>query len=248
MSRAGNFSSSNAWKLMTYTKDKKGFGAPALKYIKQVNYERKLGREIKSEVDAKPTSWGRMGEQFVFGEKLGLEYKMVNTDRLYHPTLPLTGAPDYLKEENGVCDTVCDCKSPYSLEVFCNKIEALQDLGTYQEEFPEDYWQHISNSVLLNANGYSISKFEAIVFCPFHEDLEDIREKASSAGELGEYAKWIYFATDDALPYVIKGGHYKSVNIHQFGIFDKDVAKLKQRVEEAGKLLIPFPTKKEANV
>ena len=236
--RAGNFSSSNAWKLMTYSKDKKSFGAPALKYIKQVNYERKLGREIKPEVDAKPTSWGRMGEQFVFGKKLGLEYKMVNSERLYHPKLPLTGAPDYIKEV-----TVCDCKSPYSIEVFCDKVLALQDVGIYKEEFPEDYWQHISNSILLNVNGYSISEFEAIIFCPFKEDLETIREMASSAGELGEYAKWIYFATDDQLPYLIKGGHYESVNIFQYPIFSRDVEMFKERVEQAGELLNPWPTK-----
>lgn len=239
MSRAGNFSSSNAWKLMTYTKDRKGFGAPALKYIKQVNCERLLGREIKPEIDAKPTSWGKIGEGFVFGKRLGLEYRMVTGDRLFHPTLPLSGVPDYLKKEDN--DTiVCDCKSPYSLEVFCDKIKALGDLGTYQDEFPEDYWQHISNSVLLNENGYNVSKFEAIIFCPYQDELDEMREMASSAGELGDYAKWLVFSTDEQLPFIIRGGYFKSINIFQHPIFERDVIAFTQRVEEASKLLIPF--------
>lgn len=240
MSRAGNFSSSSAWKLMTYTKDKKGFGAPALKYIKQVNYERKLGREIKSEIDAKPTSWGKICEKFVFSKRLDTSYRIVSTDRLYHPTLPLTGAPDYLKEI-----TVCDCKSPYSLEVFCDKVLALQEISTYRENFPEDYWQHISNSILLNENGVPTSKFEAIVFCPYQDELEEIKEMASSAGEEGDYAKWIFFAQDEQLPHLIRGGFFRNLNIFEFPIFDRDRDQFIQRVKDAGEHLIPWPEKKE---
>jgi hypothetical protein len=237
MSRAGNFSSSNAWKLMTYTKDKKGFGAPALKYIKQVNHERRLGREIKSEIDSKPTSWGKLCEEVVFKNKLDTSYtRFTSADRLFHPTLPLSGIPDFVKP--GI---VCDCKAPHSMEVFCDKIDSLADLGTYKEEFPEDYWQHVSNSVLMNDNGFPVSKFEAIIFCPYQDELEEIREMASSAGEAGEYAKWVFFATDDQLPYIIRGGVFKNLNIYEFPIFDRDAEAFKQRVGEASKLLIPFP-------
>lgn len=234
--RDGTYSSSNAWKLMTTGKKPGSLGAPALKYIKQVNYERRLGRAINTEVDARPTSWGKIGEKRVFNI-IDTSYQYVAKHRLFHPDFKFwSGAPDFVKDS-----TVADAKCPHSLEVFCDKIEALQDLGTYKEEFPEDYWQHISNSILLNANGFPVTHFEAIVYVPYKKELEAIRELASSAGELGEFAKWIYYATDEHLPHLIEGGFYKNLNIIRFDVLPRDVEALTERFKECGEHLIKLP-------
>ena len=181
---------------------------------------------------SRPTSWGKLLEKRVF-RILDTAYQNVSDQRLFHPEIKYwSGAPDFVKEK-----TVCDCKSPYSLEVFCDKIQALGDMGTYKEEFPEDYWQHLSNSILLNANGFEVNSFEAIIYVPYQSELEEIRKMAD--GDPNYY--WLQFATDEQLPYLIEGGHYKNINVIEFDILQRDIDALTERVLECGvKLLSPF--------
>ena len=64
--RDGGFSSSQMHKLVTRAKDGIKFGAPALKYIQEVKWEKKLGRPLENEKTAKPTSWGNLVEKRAF--------------------------------------------------------------------------------------------------------------------------------------------------------------------------------------
>lgn len=238
--RAGTFSSSSAWKLMTKDKSGKGFGAPALKYIKQVNHEIKLGRAITTEQSSRPTTWGLAVQRYVF-DMLHLSYVWMDGSRFFHPDVPRwSGSPDTLKET-----TVGDVKCPM-LENFCDKIAVLEralrtgDLTEYKTEYPEDYWQHISNSILLQKNGYPCDHFEAIIFCPYKSELEAIREMILQMDN-NEAFKWIYYAHDNELPWLYDGGHYKNLNVFRFPIPAADKIALHERVVEAGKLLIEVP-------
>lgn len=231
--RHGTFSSSSIWKLLTEDK-KGGFGAPAKKYIKQVNYERKLGRAINKEHGAKPTTWGSFVEARAF-YLLGLAYKLVSQERLFHKEIECwSGAPDLIKT-----DTVCDVKCPFDLETFCDKIEALKNIETYKEEYPNDYYQHISNAILLEQNGIKTTHFEAIIYVPYIDELEEIREDTGGIDTLQKNLAWINYAENNELPYLQRDTEYKNLNIFRFEIPQEDKEFLTMRVLAAQKLLIP---------
>lgn len=221
--RNGTFSSSSAWRLMTNNTSGKPFGAQGLSYIRQVNNELKLGRAINPEREARPTSWGTLVERRAF-DLLPTDYQHVTDVRLFHPSLPWSGAPD-LKKVN----TVGDIKGPFSLDVFCNKLKALEKLEVYKKEFQADYWQHISNAVLMEVNGLKVTHFEAVIYCPYQSELADIRSMAE--GDPRYY--WIWSASDEELPFILDGGNFKNLNVFRFEIPQADKLAMIERVELA---------------
>ena len=260
INRHGTFSSSNAWKLMTngkrdMTEDeieqhKKDFpksrartittefGAPALKYIKQVGYELLLGRPVGSEAEFKQTSWGKLCEEWIHSEDelMSIAYKQLTNTRFFHKKIPFwSGAPDWV-----IGTTVCDGKSPFSLEMFCDKIDILsKGVESYKEEFPNDYWQHISNAILLESNGIEITHFEAIIYVPFKSELEGIRQFARDENDidLQRMYSFVNFKEDEELPYLVEGRHYTNINKFRFEISDLDKKELTERIIKAGKML-----------
>jgi hypothetical protein len=217
---------------MTYDRKGTGFGAPALKYIKQTKQEMKLGRSIKNEFTAKQTSWGTFLEKRVFKKLLPTSYQYVANDgRLFHPDIPnYSGVPDFLNNT----DTVCDGKCPFNMEKFCDKMEALQDYGTFKKEFPEDFWQLVSNLTLLRANGMEIDYIEAINYVPYRSELAEIRMSA----EGDESMRWLEYTTDAGLPWLPDGGHYKNLNIHRFRVMQRDVDEWLERLTMAVNVLL----------
>src|SRR3990167_4171032 len=214
LERHGTFSSSSIWKLMTTDRSGTNFGAPALKYIRQLQHELNLGRALNKEVVSRATAWGNLCEQRVH-DILPMGYSLVSKERLFHPTIQnYSGAPDLIKEL-----TVADAKCPFSLEVFCDKIKALENIEIYKKEFPEDYWQHISNAILLENNGTPITHFEAIIYVPYKSELEEVRELSRNFdGEKQNQFAFINWSEDNELPYLIEGGHYKNINIIRFPV------------------------------
>lgn len=258
--RHGTFSSSSIWKLTTNGKrdmteaeieaqkvsnpkskartTTTPFGDAARKYIKQVGYELELGRAVGSEADFKQTSWGQLCEAYIHANDdiMSTIYSHCE-DRLFHPVIPYwSGLPDwYVEAENK--GTVVDGKAPFSLEMFCDKINALEaGMETYKDEFPNDYWQHISNSILLRANGILVTQFEAVIYVPYLSELEKIRQFANTEKEPSKtkvYA-FVNWKEDGELPYLLEGGKYKNLNKFRFPINEDDVQFLTERVILAG--------------
>lgn len=225
MSRHSTFSSSKIWMLLTVDRKGSGWGAPALKYIKQVKYENMLGRSLNPERDSRQTTWGTFVEQFAF-DRLPLHFSLVSNKRIVHPEMNFwSGMADVTSE-----DSTGDIKCPFSLESFVDQIQACKaGLETYKDEFPEYYWQHISNCV-LNGKDY----FEPIIYCPYKDDLAAIKNKAS----LDEHKfHWIGYAEDKELPYLIKGGKFNDLNIFRFAVPESDKELLTTRVKQAGELI-----------
>lgn len=227
--RYGTFSSSNIWKLLSKDRSGKNTGSQGVKYIKQVAHELRLGRAINKETSARATTWGKFIETCVF-DKLDTSYEIISQNRLFHPTIPFySGAPDVKK-----LNTTGDIKAPYSLEVFCDKINALTEgLETYKKEYPEDYWQHISSAVLLTSNCHPVTHFEAIIYVPYESDLKEIKELAMTDKD----TYFIAYAEDNELPYLPENGYYKDLNKFRFEVPEADCELLKNAVIEAGKLL-----------
>lgn len=230
--RTASFSSSSIWKLMTKDKSGKKIGAPGLKYIKQVGYEEKLGRAIQKDFESKETSWGTLVEKRAF-KLLPTDYQYVaNQGRLVHTQIKKwTGIPDFLKDT----DTVADCKCPFSLEKFCDKMDALNSgYETFKNEFPEDFWQLVSGTALLRSNSIDIKFIEAINYMPYESEIEEIRSSAEDDSTM----KWLTWTSNDGLPWLRDGGYYKNLNVHRFEVKEDDVNALTERVMEAISLLI----------
>lgn len=241
--RNGNFTSSEIFALTTNDRSGKGFGKPALTYIQEKQMERRLGRSLTGETSARPTSWGKLNEKRVHN-LLGLDYRLCSTETLGHPTISFwKGSPDFIRHfEDPSENTVVDAKCPLTLKSFCYLVDAWQSNGLKglrevingsQKVGEQYYWQLVSNAILTGCK-YA----ELIVYAPYKSELEAIRDMAINwTGEDEHLYKWIAFALDEELPYLIEGGHYKNLNRMRFEVPDADKAYLTECVLKAGVLL-----------
>lgn len=235
--RNGNFTSSEIVALTTNGRAKDSLGDPFYTYIRTRNMERRLGRALVEEINARPVQWGSLLEPRV-NDLLGLEYTYCSNVTLPHPTIDCWyGSPDALKEANGIL-TVADIKCPFTMQSFCemvdgwqeNGVQGLRDANKYSEKY---YWQLVSNSIITES-----ASAELIIYCPYKSELAEIREMASSAGEVDGDYKWVYWAKDEELPYLIDGGHYKNLYVLNFDVPKADKDFLTKRVQLASKDLI----------
>lgn len=226
--RAGKFTSSSIYKLMTIGKGVHGFGAPAIDYIEERKMELRLGRQLGSDTTARPTSWGSLVEWHVFG-LLGLEYQHQSDKRYNHATMGnhWSGAPD-MKKGNVFAEVKC----PYTLKSFCQQVDAFGDIEAYKKLKPEYYWQTVSNAILTGTDAAEI-----IVYCPYASEIEAILELANNyEGDQNKVA-WINWASADELPWLPDNGYYKNLNILSFDIPQADKDALTERVRLAIQLL-----------
>lgn len=242
--RNGNITSSEIYKITTTGKQELGFGGPAIGYLEECLMERRLGLPIEGDVGARPLSWGNLIEQRAF-DHLDLSYTICSSETIGHPEIDYWyGSPDAVRMVD-IVRHVSDIKCPMSRKSFCQLVDPYYEKGKLihpglsieavranHKDGEKFFWQIVSNAILTNSR-----VGELIVYMPYKSELEEIRDLASSAGEAGEYAKWIYFSTDEALPHIIDGGHYKNINIIQFDILQKDIDFLTERVKLCGTIL-----------
>lgn len=242
--RNGNFTSSEIVALTSLAKDQKSFGKPALTYIEETNMERRLGRSLDTEENARNLSWGKLIEKYISDNPklLGLNYSVNLSDTTVHPTIHFwAGSEDVTKE-----DTVGDIKAPRTLKSFCQLVdavavhglsgmEAMHHIIKTHKEGEKYFYQLVSNACIHN------KQFgELIVFVPYQSQLNEIRELAANwdnPEEAYKYA-WINSANDEELPYLIDGGFYKNLNVIRFEIHKADKEFLTEKVLAAGKLLV----------
>src|ERR1035437_692570 len=100
--RHGNFTSSEIFTLMTVDNSGNNFGAPALKYIKEKNLERKLNRSLTIDKKTRPTTWGKFMEQRVHS-MLSLSYEHNSQETIVHPEIKFwSGSPDNVNIDESV--------------------------------------------------------------------------------------------------------------------------------------------------
>lgn len=228
-------------------------GTAALTYIEETNMERRLGRALCDESNARPLTWGKLIEARAF-DLLGLEYSLVSKETIQHPSINYwSGSPDGTKE-----DTVSDIKCPVTLKSFCQLVDPLyneltgmdamnairngfvdQDGKTHaaHKDGEKFYWQLVSNAILTN------SKFaELIVYVPYYSELQEIKVMAQmvDASELSKHY-WIAMAVDGELPYLVDGGYYKNLNTIRFEVPQSDKDLLTDCVTRAGAMLVERP-------
>ena len=235
--RNGNITSSGAYHLIAGTtaqRQKQGFlwGVTGDTYIKEINWERKLGRSLDKDVDAKPMKWGSLVEKRAF-EVLPLSYQLISDETIVHPRIPYwVGTPDGIKGN----DTVIDIKCPFTMESYCQFADCttIEQVRKDHKDGEKYYWQIVSNAILLG-----MDKGELIIYCPYQSELPAIREMANNVA-VEDMHKYYFIANafDDDLPYLLDGGHYKNIHIIAFDIPKEDKELLISRVLAAGKHLI----------
>lgn len=236
--RIGNFTSSEIYNLTTVDRSGKNFGKPALTYIEEKNIERRLGRRLDNEVSARATSWGKLLEHRVH-DLLGIEYRLCSSETIQHPEIDYwCGSPDF--ERFASVKYVCDAKCPQTLKSFCTLIDAwgtdgITGIRTFHRDGEKYYWQIVSNAILTGSD-----HGELIVYCPYKDELDAIRDMAANYDGPDQHQfKWIAFAQDDELPYLLRGGYYKNLNTLQFLVLQSDKDFLTECVLKAGELLVP---------
>lgn len=143
------------------------------------------------------------------------------------------------------CDTITDMKCPLTRKGFYNLIkhlyifdgfdatprkevngnEIIQLIRKDTKEGEKYYWQLVSNACITKAK-YA----ELIVFMPYYEQLEEIKQYNESLEE----PYWLVArAKDDELPYIYKESGIKNLNIIRFEVPIEDKIFLEQRVKLA---------------
>lgn len=231
MSRVGNFSSSEIYKLMSKGRGAwsiENVGASFKTYVKEKRWERKLRRSLKGEINAKATSWGTLVEEQCFNV-LDLKYSLVSKDRFRHDELSdyWTGMPDLLTD-----DLVGDIKSPYTLNGFMELVDCMDSVENFKATKPQYYWQLVSNGILCKKD-----KAIIVAYVPYQKDLEDIRELArTKIDDANKYA-FINWAEDNELPYLPNDCDINDVQTFEFEIPQEDKDLLTERVKLAVKEL-----------
>ena len=228
--RIGIFTSSEIWKLTKEGRKAGEFGAPALTYIKEKRFERKLKRSINTEATSRPIIWGKFLESRVHS-LLSLSYKYVFDETIKHPNFDFwSGSPDLINEEE---DLVADIKCPQP-KAFCELIESCNEgKESLKENSPEYYFQLVSNAILTN------KKFaELIIYMPYESELDEIREEAATI-DTAEPWKYRFIAEVDKseLAYLPDNSDYKNLNVFRFEVTEEDKQFLTDKVIKANQLI-----------
>jgi len=211
-----------------------GLGEAAKTYIKECNWERKAGRSMEQEVWSKETAWGKLNEPRVMNI-LGGDYIRTGTETaLTHPKYDFwKGSPDGQKFNLLLPEKVAEVKCPFTLTSFftfadCENIEDVREKHKSGEMY---YWQVVSNACILG-----LDKAELIIYCPYEDELMEIRQEAEICPDI-DTAKWMERVNPSSLPYLIRGKGYESIKIFDFVVPQADKDRLTERVIECGKLL-----------
>lgn len=239
--RTGRFTSSGIFALI---KSGRGadFSAPGLTYISEKRIERLLQRSLGAgQINSVAIKWGNMMEKILWEFHLEQDgYELVSQNSLFHPDPVLaevwSGMPDLVnKEQDEIGEVKC-----YQLKKFAEYAICLmqKDIDLFRENFPQEYWQIVSNSILT---GHKYGS--AIAFMPYRRELELIINEIENTDILEKYGfkPWEYrFLVEDNiddLPYIEIGGHFKNIVSFRFEVPESDKNLLTERVLLAKKIL-----------
>ena len=247
--RIGNITSSEIVALTSNGRASGTYGVPFYTYVEECIMERFFKHKLENENDVKAFSWGKLSEIIVH-DLLPLDYTMQSEVTYQHETIKeWCGTPDGTIQKNKIIETVTDIKCPLTRKAFYNLVKFLYDFDGLKVKKKKDidgnsiiqkirsnsrdgekyYWQLVSNAIILNAK-YA----ELIVFMPYFEDIEVIKEYNRTLDEpywLVERAK------EGELPYIYKESGIENINIIRFEVPQSDKDFLTERVLKAIELI-----------
>jgi hypothetical protein len=234
--RAGRFTSSEIYKLIKTGRGKADvFSAPGLTYIKETKLERLFNSNLSDNAYSRAIGWGNFMEAILFSEKLGTEYTISSDESKKHPDEYLgdfwAGSCDF-EIPNGISEAKCYYRKKFGLYTLCL---LKQDVQLLKGEFPQEYWQIISNAII-----HGVEYGEAVSYMPYAKDMEMIKQYAEDPIWIDQYLKepmwkfrFIYEEETKDLPVLENDGFFKDVNKFRFKIPQEDIQLLTERVELA---------------
>jgi len=239
LERIGRFTSSNIWKLTTKDRTGKGFGAPALTYIEEKRAERSIGRSVDLGAVSQSLTWGKIAEYYCDKFHL-LGYELISDQTIVHPKYKFwSGSPDAKKEQTAVEIKSYEPKKFYLYTQSLLKLkEGLITLDNFKSDFKEEYWQVVSNAILLNK-----PKAELIAFMPSEKQLIQMREEIETTNVLEKLGiepwqgRFIIEKEIYNLPFIPEGIEYPNFVNYEFVVPADDIIFLTKCVLDAEKLL-----------
>ena len=231
--RKGRFTSSQAYKLIKQGRSGAEFSAPGLTYIEEKQIEKRLNRCIDTGDAGKAADWGSFLEVYVYSRLEVGEYELSSKETVLHPKHFefWAGSVDLKPTKDNDCVGEIKC---YQLKKFAQYTDAIlsKDIERIKKDFPDEYWQIVSNSCIHNTK-YG----EAISFAPNNEDMEIIRDFAQNYEGADQYKyRFIYEYSDSQLAVLPKGCEYESFNRFKFEVPQEDKDLLEQRLIQASEL------------
>lgn len=223
--RNGKITSSQVSKIM-------GAPKPQATYLEELKIARRMNCRISQETSARPTTWGKLVEKRVF-DLLPIDYKLTSKDFIQHPEIEYWGgSPDGVSK-----DCVFDIKCPYTRKSFAQMYEMIEarDIQLFKKEFPEYYWQLVSNAILT---GRHIA--ELIIYLPYLSELEEIRELAVNNTDMDLETKlfWIANSIDEDLPHQPNDSGYNNLNIYAFEVLECDIDIMTEKIKSLNSFFI----------
>lgn len=228
--RIAHLTSSKIFKLIKV--DAKGnFQKPGETYIQEKRMEKRMNRCLDVEKYAKQMAWGHFMELFVHKNHLDIYYEKTATETDRHPTIKgWSGSKDFIVVRKKISEL-----KAYEPKKFGAYTDALltKDISIIRENFPEEYWQLVSNAMINN-----VPNAEAITFMPYKSELDEVRKMAENYDDYDQWKyRFIWESEDKALPYLPDGGYYKNLNKFEFEVPKEDKELLTERVNQAIKEL-----------
>ena len=233
--RIGNFTSSQIYNLCAVNKDG-NYSSAYYTYISKKMRERKLKRSLDMGKYGASMAWGKFLEKRV-NDNLPMNYQMLHKSTKMHPKFNyVSGSVDFLVPGVKVAELKC-----YEPDKFSSYVSALltNDLQQIKSEFPQEYWQMVSNSQI-----HKTPKMEAIVYMPYESEMEEIRQLAddpeylNSIGMMPWEVRFITEKPISQLAVLPDDSDFKNLNIFEFDVPTEDVIFLNKNIINAGKLLL----------
>jgi len=206
-------------------------------YIDDVRLEQTIKRSVDVDVNSMPLKWGSLMEVVLFQKnQIGLSYRMMHKMTIVHDEIEnYSGTPDFL--ELGECVAEVKCLYPRKFAALSLCLQK-KNIALLKNEFPEVYWQVVSNSILTE-----VENAEIIVYMPYKSELEEIIGKIEETNLLesnnlnpSDY----YFMTHndiETLPYLPDDCGFPNINRFKFKVPEEDVDFLISRIKKANEIL-----------
>lgn len=197
-------------------------------YVEEVAVERYLGRTSSTEVKTRPMLWGSLMEVVLFNE-LGLGWTMEHKNTVTHYKYGniWSGTPDL------VAKLICAEAKCYEPKKFGSFVYALlkQDIQYLKDNFADEYWQVISNTVLTKKE-----KSMLITFMPKRTQLESIIKTIDETDFLEDNGlkptDYYFMAKEniESLAYLPDDSKCDSINAFEFTPPKEDIKFMEDRI------------------
>ncbi|MDB9801085.1 hypothetical protein OAB94_01785 [Flavobacteriaceae bacterium] len=213
-----------------------GFQAAGLTYIQEKQIEQRLGSRLDSDAYSRAMAWGNFMERIVqhnliqqdLGYKLCSDATKIHDGKSFAAHWSGTSDVEYYKGKTlvRIAEIKCYQKKKFALYTDCI---LKQDVDLLKKDFPQEYWQIVSNCILNN-----VTTGEAISFMPFESEAQYIKDEAQAyeGSDMWKY-RFIYEEEIYNLPFLKDGGYYNNINQFIFDVPKEDMEFLTSRVAEA---------------